>query len=248
MCSRGINCLNPNGPHLPLEAFHKCKREKGGLKNACKCCRNLDKQKYNRSHKKERKEYQIKNREHIKEYKKQYYKNNKEDLLNKQRDYIEKNKEAIKERKALYYKENKTEILKKQREYNKKHAKIIKEKAKIYRDKNKPHIKKWRKENIESIYEHNRKRRAKKLEVKENHTKTDEHYTRGLFDHKCANCGSTEDLCIDHHKPLSKGNALTRQNAVLLCRTCNCSKHDRIPEDFYDKETLLMIEKKLNTL
>ena len=43
-------------------------------------------------------------------------------------------------------------------------------------------------------------------------------------------CGATEDLTIDHHYPLSKGFKLTRDNAVLLCRSCNSAKRDILPD------------------
>jgi 5-methylcytosine-specific restriction endonuclease McrA len=53
------------------------------------------------------------------------------------------------------------------------------------------------------------------------------------FDGKCFNCGGTDRLCIDHHNPLSKGNALNIDNAVLLCIHCNSSKGDKLPGEFY---------------
>lgn len=90
-----------------------------------------------------------------------------------------------------------------------------------------------------------RKRRAKRKDVKECYTKEDEKYTRKLFKNKCANCGATENLCIDHHYPLCEGHALTRMNAVLLCTHCNCSKNNKDPQEFYDKPTLKFIEEKL---
>lgn len=54
------------------------------------------------------------------------------------------------------------------------------------------------------------------------------------FSHQCFNCGSVDCLSIDHHRPLSLGFGLTINNAVLLCRSCNATKHDKMPEDFYD--------------
>ena len=90
-----------------------------------------------------------------------------------------------------------------------------------------------------------RKRRALKLQVQENYTKLDEQYTMDLFNQSCVNCGSIEDLQIDHHYPLSKGNALTRNNAVVLCISCNSSKGAKLPEEFYTPEKLLWITEKL---
>jgi len=93
-----------------------------------------------------------------------------------------------------------------------------------------------------------RKRRAMKCHINEHYTNEDELYTRILFDNCCANCGSTDSLCIDHHQPLSKGNALTKQNAVLLCNKCNASKRDKLPSIFYTVDMLINIEEKLGIL
>ena len=92
----------------------------------------------------------------------------------------------------------------------------------------------------------NRKRRAMKRAIQENYTKQDEQRTRNLFGHKCFNCGCKENLHIDHHKPLSKGYGLDRYNAVLLCGSCNCSKHTKMPEDFYSEEQLELLNFMLN--
>ena len=87
--------------------------------------------------------------------------------------------------------------------------------------------------NPEVRREKNRKRRAMKNAVQENYTKEDEFYTRQLFAHMCFNCKTTDNLEVDHHYPLSKGHALERDNAVLLCKSCNSSKRNKMPEDFY---------------
>ena len=164
-------------------------------------------------------------------------------------EYYEENKEKI----AEYYEENKVKIA----EYNKENKVKIAEYGKEYRKANKEKIaeqsREYQKENAEKLAEYNkeykkahpektreckRKRRAMKLEVKENYTKQDEQYTYALFSNKCFNCGSIENLCIDHIYPLSLGHALTRTNACVLCKSCNCSKHNSLPEDFYNIDKL----------
>lgn len=137
--------------------------------------------------------------------------------------------------------------------YAKTHKKEKKEYDKKYRETNKEKIRlnkqKWRKENRvhynikQNLQWH--KRRQIKMDLMEDYTKKDREYTMNLFNHKCANCGSTENLCIDHHYPLSKGNPLTRQNAVILCNQCNTRKYNKDPIGFYTKEILLFIESKL---
>jgi hypothetical protein len=42
--------------------------------------------------------------------------------------------------------------------------------------------------------------------------------------YRCANCGSTQDLTVDHIIPVSKGGGNERSNLRTLCRPCNSSK------------------------
>jgi len=82
-----------------------------------------------------------------------------------------------------------------------------------------------------------RKRRALKAKVRECFTAADERYVFMRDGYKCRKCGMTnaehkekwgQRLHIDHIKPLSKGHALTRFNAQLLCRSCNSSKGNKM--------------------
>ena len=86
------------------------------------------------------------------------------------------------------------------------------------------------------------RRRAKKQGLKENYTKDDRVYTMNLFNNICFNCGSTDNLEIDHHKCLNDGFPLSRTNAVVLCRSCNASKHTKKPKEFYSKDKILLLE------
>jgi len=93
---------------------------------------------------------------------------------------------------------------------------------------------------------HVQHRRALKKKIRELYSKKDLAYTRSLFRNKCAVCGSKKFIQIDHWYPLSKGHALTRKNAVLLCRACNYYKHTNYPNDVFSKKIVNRIEKKLN--
>lgn len=44
---------------------------------------------------------------------------------------------------------------------------------------------------------------------------------------RCLNCGSTENLSIDHIIPLSKGGQTIIQNLQTLCLTCNLKKSNK---------------------
>lgn len=45
---------------------------------------------------------------------------------------------------------------------------------------------------------------------------------------KCAYCGSTENLQIDHIIPVSRGGLENENNMQVLCRTCNLKKRNKI--------------------
>ena len=81
-----------------------------------------------------------------------------------------------------------------------------------------------------------------------NYSANDELITRAVFEDKCFKCGSYHDLEIDHHYPASKGFGLSLSNAVLLCRTCNRTKHDDMPIDFYTPNELYRLTEILDNI
>lgn len=84
-----------------------------------------------------------------------------------------------------------------------------------------------------------RRRRERKRSLDLQFTAKDAKIVYERFGNVCFNCGGTDRLQIDHNKPLSLGYGLSLSNAVLLCKSCNSSKHDKMPEDFYSLEQLL---------
>lgn len=163
-----------------------------------------------------------KNKKHIQKYKQTYYKTNKNIIYKKNRQYVEKNKEKI----LSYLKE-----------YRSSHKEKISEQKQ-----------KWAKNHPEAERKKSRKRRASKQQLNENYTAEHEAITRKAFNNKCFNCGSKDKLHIDHHYPLSKGHPLTLKNAVVLCKSCNSSKGNKHPKDFYSKSKLNKLEKILNKI
>jgi len=157
-------------------------------------------------------------------------------------EYRIRNPETEKRRKDVWRDKNIDRLREKEHKYNVSTTRRIKQKEHNY---------KWRVNNPEKYKKHCRegylRYRAKQKEVNENYTVDDERYTYNLFNNQCANCGSTDKLCVDHHYPLFKGNALTRKNAVILCNYCNCSKGCKDPEAFYTPEKLQVIEEKLKS-
>lgn len=47
------------------------------------------------------------------------------------------------------------------------------------------------------------------------------------YKHKCVICGSSENLEIDHIKPISKGGLNQFKNLQVLCKACNVKKSNK---------------------
>ena len=58
----------------------------------------------------------------------------------------------------------------------------------------------------------------------------------GQFGHSCAYCGSSGDLHIEHFIPIAKGGPHAIGNIVPACQSCNYSKRDYDPEDWYRQQ------------
>lgn len=58
-----------------------------------------------------------------------------------------------------------------------------------------------------------------------------------FFNHKCAYCGSGNDLQREHIVPVSKGGGYIEENIIPACRSCNMSKLDRSMEEWYKNYT-----------
>ena len=175
-----------------------------------------------------------------------YRENNPEKVRERQRVYRENNLEKVRERKRTWKKNNLEKVRERQRIYRENNREKVRERNRVYRENNPEKAREsrrtWQKNNPEKAREYNRKRRAMKLEVNENYTPEDERYTRLIFSEMCFKCKSKENLTIDHNYPLSEGNALERDNAVLLCQSCNSSKGTKRPEEFYSPLELYQLE------
>ena len=89
---------------------------------------------------------------------------------------------------------------------------------------------------------HQLKYRERAYNLDGGYSSDDEQRTRVLFNHRCFKCSISDRLEIDHNLPLSAGFGLTRDNAVLLCRSCNTSKGTRLPHEFYSSKQLQALE------
>lgn len=166
-----------------------------------------------------------------KKYSKLYHEANKEKLRAVKKLYYEINKEKLNAISKLYREANKEKFAKRKSEYQKNNKEGVARRNK-----------KWKLKNQDKVRAGCRRRRAKKKGLNEIYTTYDERYTKDRFNNECFNCGNIDRLHIDHHNPLSKGNALSKTNAVLLCEHCNCSKNDKPPKDFYTTNQLEVLK------
>lgn len=100
----------------------------------------------------------------------------------------------------------------------------------------------------EKVLENKRKRRERMAELDESYGVKEAKITMKEFRGKCFVCGSKDSLHIDHHRPLSKGHALSLNNAVVLCEYCNKSKGPKDPEKFYGIKICAKLDRKLNKI
>jgi len=170
-------------------------------------------------------------REIIIQRRKKSYSINKGLILAKQKEWREKNKDKIKEQKIKSYHRNKKPLSLTQKLNKRKWQLMNKDKAILATNK-------YAKKNPAYRRSISMMRRQRKNNVFESFSRILVIQTYSKFNYKCFNCSTTENLTIDHHYPLSKGFALTINNAVLLCRSCNSSKHNKLPESFYSPEQL----------
>lgn len=140
-----------------------------------------------------------------------------------------------------YYKEWRDEHKSYMKKYNSKYRSQHKDrlnKERVARANRNPEATKaykraWYKANQDKVLERKRRRRERKIACGEVYSSEHQRATFRAFDNKCFNCGSGDNLHIDHHRPLVKGHPLSLDNAVVLCESCNKSKSIKDPEDFY---------------
>ncbi|MGZ4621463.1 MAG: HNH endonuclease [Blastococcus sp.] len=63
-------------------------------------------------------------------------------------------------------------------------------------------------------------------------------FMKALYGAPCTYCGAKATEA-DHYKPLSRGGLHCRDNIVPACKSCNCSKNARDPEEWLASRVLL---------
>ena len=151
---------------------------------------------------------------------KKIYSSNKEKIIRKVRAYALSNKLKINEGKARYRIANREYLRAAAKE---RYKKLMSEKPKEY----------WiNKRNSTREY------RARKVHAVGSHTIKDVSAMMEKQKGECNVCqkdiatGKPHAFHVDHIYPLSKGGRNSVDNLQLLCRSCNCSKRDKTPDEW----------------
>jgi len=195
--------------------------------------------------------YYISHKEKINAKHNQYHEDHAEEVCTRTKRNYNKNKARRKITSAAKYLRNKKHILLKQREWalknpDKRNASSRRWRAK-HPEKAKATHEAWFKKHLGKRREYDRKKRIQrssmKIHVNENFTAEDEAVVFKVFKYRCFHCGTTKHLTLDHFYPLSKGHPLELGNAIILCRSCNASKHNKDPGEFFAKFEMKSVRK-----
>lgn len=205
-----------------IEEFNICRDNNDGRQIYCKKCR-LE---YRKRHKKEKAKYD-----------KKYNKQNREKIIKAKKIYYNAHKEIFSQYCKKNYIKKRNIKLQYQKQYARKHKKHISIYQKQYRIDNKDEkIKRdraYHKAHSEIGQASTMKRRAIKKNIKEFFSTKHRKAVFTAFKFKCFNCNSINNLALDHFYPLSKGHAASLKNAIVLCKSCNSSKHNKSPKRFF---------------
>jgi len=223
---------------LTLDKFGKSKKNKDGLKCACKKCLKLEAIKYKEE-----------NWDEIKLRNKKYKEGNKDIIKVKNKIYSDK--EERREEVRKYNKKNKIKFKVRDKKYRKEHPeKCIKtkESSRKYREKNKDKISQYKKDNRDKCNVISQRRRTRKKLLLS--TLTIEEWKDCLDFFNCKDAYTGLDMKIisqDHIIPLSKNGCYVREN-IIPCEKCvNSSKNNSDMELWYKSQTFYD-EERLNKI
>lgn len=221
---------------VTTEFWHKTKSTKDGLHTKCKECKN-----------EYAKQYRKQNLDKIKKKSKIFRDNNKETIIKRKKEDYRKHIVSYKKRSKRWRENNiERDVKSKYIRYIEK-IEEIKEYNNSYYRNNKDRIKKnvsnWIKNNKNKFKAIQARRRDRKNNLDCDISDVFILVVKKSFDNVCFKCKTKKDLCLDHHFPLSKGFGMNAKNVVLLCKSCNSSKYNKMPCDFYTEDELNNINK-----
>lgn len=219
--------------------------QRGGdrLRPDCKTCTNVNS-------KEQRTRWKENNIEWVRERSRLYHLENKEREAQYSKEWREKNADHIK----AHYINNREAILKRQKENYLSDKMPFLIRSKHYRENNKERVRQWQREweerNKEYVKErrhqyylshkrqHSQRKRVYRHLKRANCGKMTSEQIQELLEwqnYRCMYCGTdiSNDSTIDHHIAVSQGGSNDITNLVMACRSCNSSKGNKNPFQWY---------------
>jgi 5-methylcytosine-specific restriction endonuclease McrA len=193
------------------------------------------------------------NREKSRAAKRAYYANTSDKQKKTQKKIREKKKEQYKSARsarhnanpeirreidARYYRKNRERILSYLNGYREENKKLISAAGRIYREKNldkiRARMKEYYQNNKEIYYAAVHRRKARLANCEGSFTYDDVRALLIAQEFKCVYCKADiiKKYTVDHIMPISKGGSNWPSNLQMLCKSCNCKKKDKLPEEF----------------
>ncbi len=184
------------GKTKQADEFYKRCRAKDGLRCQCKACDAAHKKAYNAEHK--------------------------EDNAARCKAYRATHAEEI----AAYCAAHAEEITARSRIYRAEHADKVAAYGRVYcaehADEVAARMREWRQANPEKKAAYKHRRRALQRAATVEDFDIGEVWERDNY--TCVYCGETQNLSVDHIKPLAKGGSHSPDNLCVACISCNSSK------------------------
>ena len=220
---------------LSLDNFSKRKSHKDGLEYTCKGCINeLNKQNY------------VKYKESIDKHVKVYQSENKPKILllresnrEKAREYARewRKEDKNKEKRRLFNETNKISIQICNKKYRKNNKAKVDELRKNWEDDHKEirllYHKQYAKDHSDEYHIRNQRRYAMKLSLPASLTLQQWESIKLNFNNKCCYCGKELPLEMEHFIPVTSAGEYTINNIIPSCKSCNCSKSNKVFKDWY---------------
>ena len=166
------------------------------------------------------KKYNTVHSEKIKQRKKAYRQANEEKIKKYAKEYREVNREKLRDYNSQYHSDNFEEISARQKNYHRtEEGKSASRRGHRRRKDRKRavHLVRYTDEQLKNQYE--------------------------LFDNCCSYCCKKITLFRDHFIPVSKGGSDCLGNIVPACLSCNSSKHDADPIEWYKKQPFYSVKR-----
>lgn len=225
--------------------FHKSTRNKDGLNDWCKNCRNQyirnwDKQNPDKRRKIANK-YRRANMKKFREYAKNDRLKHPDKFKNRDRQQYLKHRNKRLEYQQQYRKAHKKEVELAHKRWREKNKEYVYLKNKEWRMKNytryRAAIKRWLEENPDKKRRYYHVREARKKSLLATFNPKQWKYCKSYFSYSCAYCGRpSQKLHQEHFIPINNGGTYTITNIIPACRKCNSSKKDSSFFDWYSKQ------------